>query len=261
MLALQRLLKRTARSLVRQQTIGMIDYVRFPSHAAAWGGPFNGQPARQALFQDIIANVRPCAIIETGTYLGTTTEFMAGTGLPIYSVEANARNYGFARARFWRRRNIKLLQGDSRSALQELLEGPLRPLADGPLLFYLDAHWTEDLPLAAEIDIIFSRCQQAVIMVDDFQVPADPGYGYDDYGAGKALCPAYIEPAVSGHRLCPFFPSTPSSEEGGARRGCIVLAKQSTKVPALASIPRLRSVSESEFRCQTELNSALPYAR
>ena len=105
------LVKRVVRPLLREQAIGMIDYMRFPSRGAAWGGPFNGQPARQALFRDIVANVRPRAIIETGTYLGTTTDFMVATGLPIYTVEADPRNYGFARARFWHRRNITLLQG------------------------------------------------------------------------------------------------------------------------------------------------------
>src|SRR5216683_8159337 len=34
-----------------------------------------------------------------------------------------------------------------------------------------------DLPLAEEIDIVFSRCPLAVVMVDDFQVPSDAGYG------------------------------------------------------------------------------------
>ena len=108
-----------------KNAIGMINYIRFPSRGAAWDGPFNGQTARQALFHDIIIHSRPRAIVETGTYLGTTTDFLADTGLPVYSIEADPRNYGFARARLWLRRNVTLLQGDSRETLHKLINGPL----------------------------------------------------------------------------------------------------------------------------------------
>jgi hypothetical protein len=66
--------KRVLRSLLGEQIIGMIDYIRSPDRGAAWGGPFNGQPVRQALFREIIATMRPQGIVETGTYLGTTTD-------------------------------------------------------------------------------------------------------------------------------------------------------------------------------------------
>ena len=39
----------------------------------------------------LVEKFKPAAIIETGTYLGTTTEFMAATGVPVYSVEGNLR--------------------------------------------------------------------------------------------------------------------------------------------------------------------------
>jgi predicted O-methyltransferase YrrM len=234
-------MKAIARHLLHHQTIGMINYIMFSCPGAAWGGPFNGQLVRQALFRDIIVNIRPHAIVETGTYLGTTTNFLADTGLPIYSVEADPRNYGFARARFWRRRNVTLLQGDSRETLQKLIGGPLRALASSSLFFYLDAHWNDDLPLAEELELVFSRCSAAVVMIDDFQVPFDEGYGYDDYGPGKALVPRYIASAVSVHELRAFYPSTSSADESGARRGCVVLARHSTLISALSSLPLLCS--------------------
>ena len=233
--------KRVLRSLLGEQIIGMIDYIRYPDRGAAWGGPFNGQPVRQALFREIIATMRPQGIVETGTYLGTTTDFMAQTGLPIFTVETDRRNYGFVRARFvWGRRNINLLHGDSRAALRKLFDGPLRDLSSRTLFFYLDAHWNDDLPLAEEIDIVFCRCPSAIVMIDDFQVPSDAGYAYDDYGRGKALVPQYIAPAVSAHGLQAFFPSTPSADEGGMRRGCVVLAKQDSHRLGLGSILLLR---------------------
>src|SRR5215469_4379766 len=186
-------MKGIIRRLLGDTAIGMISYLLFPSRGAAWGGPFNGQLARQALFRDIIDSCQPCAIVETGTYLGTTTEFLADTGLPVYSMESDRRNYGFARARLWGRRNVSLFRGDSRKTLHKLIDGPLHAFASSnSLFFYLDAHWNDDLPLAGELELVFSRCSAAVVMIDDFQVPFDAGYAYDDYGAGKALIPQYI---------------------------------------------------------------------
>jgi hypothetical protein len=241
-----KILKRACRRLVGDAAVGMLDYIRFPSRSAAWGGPLNGQPARQALFLQIIDEIRPRAIIETGTYLGTTTDFMAGTGLPVYTVEADQRSYGFARARFWRRRNVTVLQGDSRETLRRLLDGSLRTLTRNPLFFYFDAHWNDDLPLVEELEIVFSRCPAAVAMIDDFQVPFDAGYGYDDYGPGKALIASYIAPAVSRYQLLTLYPATPSVAESGMRRGCVVLAKENVHGKALALVPLLRRAEETE---------------
>src|SRR5215472_15825325 len=73
--------------------------------------PFNGQRYRQDLFHNLIEKFSPIAIVETGTYLATTTEFMAKTELPIFSVESDPLNYGLARARLWWHRNVHLLRG------------------------------------------------------------------------------------------------------------------------------------------------------
>jgi hypothetical protein len=172
---------------------------------------------------------------------------MAETGLPVFSIESHSRNYWFVRARFWGRRNIKILHGDSRTVLLRLLDGPLHHLSDCPLFFYLDAHWNEDLPLVEEIDIVFRRCPSAVVMVDDFRVPSDDGYGYDHYGPGKALTSDYIRPAVLSHQLQAFYPSTPAAAEGGARRGCVLLTKEPVQRSALASVSLLRPAGEGEL--------------
>ena len=256
---LRRLLPRQA-IVMAQQTIGMIDYIRWPGHGVGWG-PFNGQTARQALFVDIIARAQPHAIVETGTFLGVTTELMAQTQLPVFSIELYPRSYGFARARFWRARNVKLLQGDSRTGLRRLFDGPLRPLCGLTVFFYLDAHWNDDLPLADEVDMVFKRCPNAVVMIDDFEVPSDAGYGYDDYGPGKALISGYIRPVILAHQLRAFYPSTPSAADypstpmaaaglavpGRLRRGCVVLAKEACHGPDLASLALLRPATEAEL--------------
>ncbi len=174
---------------------------------------------------------------------------MAETGLPIYSVEGLPRNYGFARARLWRKRNVYLYQGDSRQVLRKLFAGKLRSLRGQIVFAYLDAHWNADLPLREELELIFSHCPAAVVMIDDFQVPDDPGYQYDDYGAGKSLSPAYIGPVLAAYDLAAYYPSTPSSAETGAKRGCVGLVNKHSHDDLLRGLPLLR-------RCAEESNVA-----
>jgi hypothetical protein len=98
-----------------------------------------------------------------------------------------------------------------------------KKLPAGRTLFYLDAHWEEDLPLWEEIDLIFAEQPHAVIIVDDFRVPRDLGYGYDDYGWGKCLSASNLY-EVTLIRPSLFFPNQPSGHETGVVRGCVVLA-------------------------------------
>jgi hypothetical protein len=201
-------LKAALRGLVGEQATGALDYLLKPGRGSDWGGPFNGQPFRRALFLAMVEQLRPLAIVETGTYRAVTTQFMARTKLPVFTVESDARMHGFARTKLWRQRNVKPLLQDSRSALRDLLDGPLSGLTSSCLFFYLDAHWNEDLPLADELQIILRRCASPVIMIDDFQVPDDAGCGFDDYGPGKALTPVYIAPAIKAHDARAFYPAT-----------------------------------------------------
>jgi hypothetical protein len=66
------------------------------------------------------------------------------------------------------------------------------------------------------------------IMIDDFRVPNDPGYSYDDYGPGKSLSLRDF-PFDSDPQFVPYFPARHSTEESGIRRGCIVLASPDLK--------------------------------
>jgi hypothetical protein len=219
--------------------VGRIRFYLLPERRESWAGPFNGQTARVRIFNAILDECHPIAVVETGTHRATTTYFLArSTSKPIYTVELDAENWGFASERLRACKNVFLEQGDSRSFLSKCVSQP--NLQNGPVLFYLDAHWNDDLPLAEEIEIIFSALPEAVLMVDDFQVPGDTGYGYDDYGPGKALTPEYIAPSCQKFGLLQFFPSIPAHEETGAKRGCVVLAGSRKIVSKLERINLLR---------------------
>jgi hypothetical protein len=94
------------------------------------------------------------------------------------------------------------------------------------VFFYLDAHWEGDLPLQEEIEIIVKRFPEFLIMVDDFAVSGDSGYGFDDYGPGKMLALRDF-PFHGDRRTSVYFPTCSSEAETGSKRGCVVLAAPS----------------------------------
>ena len=236
------MLKRVGSRLLGEQIMGMVDYIRHPERALAWGGPFNGQQGRRAIFEAIVCSQNPQLIVETGTYRGTTTEMLASAGTPVVTIEAHPRHYGFARVRLRKLPNVDLRMGDSRQAMAKLFHRIGPPSQPGTLFAYLDAHWNADLPLAQELDLAFTWDRDAIVMIDDFQVPDDPGYGYDDYGPGRALTPAYIEPVCRAFKLAKLYPKRTSDEETGARRGCVVLASEGRWAGRLLSSGLLRRI-------------------
>src|SRR5579862_7023560 len=64
------LAKRIGRQILSPSLLGYLDYYRFPKLAASWGGPFNGQRARQEIFNALLRAIPFDLIVETGTYRG-----------------------------------------------------------------------------------------------------------------------------------------------------------------------------------------------
>ncbi len=208
-----------------QSFVGALDFYRYPEQLDSWGGPFNGQCFRQTIFIDLVRACKFDAVIETGTYRGSTTLFLAlnSGGAPVYTSEIDGRFFALARRRLRAIPNIRMYNTDSRKFLSAL------NLSDnGCKFFYLDAHWLKDLPLADETTFVAQNFRSFAIMIDDFQVPNDPGYAYDDYGPGKSLSLRDF-PFDSDPRFVAYFPTRRSTEESGRRRGCIVLASPDLK--------------------------------
>jgi hypothetical protein len=217
--------------------LGAFDYTFRREVNARFGGPLNGSPVRLAAFGELNRRCSFAAVVETGTYRGESTLFFADTGCPVYSSEVDPRFWSYSRARLRSRSNAHLYLGDSRESLRQLIQDSAMP--KDRVFFYLDAHWREDLPLREEVDLIFRHWTRPVVMVDDFQVPDDPGYKFDDYGEGKKLSLAYLNP-VAHLGFIPFFPALPSSEEVGIKRGWVVLACDSFSIDQLRGITQLR---------------------
>jgi hypothetical protein len=104
-------------------------------------------------------------------------------------------------------------------------------------------------------------CTKAAILIDDFEVPDDPGYGFDTYGPDLTLNASYIDAAVCNHGLAMFYPSTPSSAETGMRRGCVILSKGEGSAEALRGISLLRSFKLGTTAVSVASHCALPHTR
>lgn len=222
--------------MIGESNYGRMEYFLKPKLRD--GRPLNGQAHRQRIFSDIVRNFPLQAIVETGAFRGTTTSFFSRMGLPVYAVEINPRFYSYCATRFRHaRETVHIAFGDSRSFLNELRDDPSVPKRS--VFFYLDAHWSNDLPLRGEVEIIFSHWEKSVVMIDDFRVPGTD-YGFDDYGPGKTLDLDYLMPVVSARKLAVFFPSVDQSQETGWKRGTAVLCQDGEIVATLEKFDTLR---------------------
>jgi hypothetical protein len=211
-----------------------------PSKLSSWGGPMNGQLGRQQLIRELLKFANVDAVVETGTYRGTTTEFLWHlTGRPVYSVECERRFYEYARRRFCWNSHIHLSLADSRAYLRQLAQDHTVPKQN--VLFYLDAHWGSHLPLQQELTTIVQEWQDPIIVIDDFEVPGDPGYGFDDYGDGLTLTLHHLPSEILA-KMIVFSPSLPSVQETGARRGCAIAVGAGRASDFMATLPLRRIV-------------------
>jgi hypothetical protein len=162
------------------------------------------------------------AIIETGTYMGASTAHFARQGVPVYTCESQDHFFARAMANLTEFSNVHMHLQDSRAFLTGLAADPAITFACP--IFYLDAHWYEDLPLAEEIAIIRKRWPRFMIMVDDFEVPGT-SYGFDRYSNGLELTLNYLRNEnIDLESMAVMFPTASDSAETSVKRGTLVLS-------------------------------------
>jgi hypothetical protein len=179
--------------------------------------PFNGQLLRLRTIRALTDAFEPDAFVETGTFIGSTTRFFCGNGVPVFTVEVKPLFWLLGRLRLGWNRDVTVLRSDSRVALRLLA----KQASFASPLVYLDAHWRDDVPLADELNLVFTLWDDTLAVVDDFRVDGDSGYAFDTYrGMPLALSDIHVPDNV-----LLAAPAQPSSEETGARRGTLYLAK------------------------------------
>lgn len=117
--------------------------------------------------------------VETGTLVGKTAEWAASRFTNVYTMELSYNWFVIAKEKLKKYENVQLLHGRSQSILYHLA-----PRLKNPTLFWLDAHWSNDLgypriepavcPVLEEIEHIGKSELAHVILVDDFRL-----FGYE----------------------------------------------------------------------------------
>ncbi len=111
--------------------------------------------------------------IETGTYLGVTTNYVQSFFSKVYSIELSETLSSEARHHFRGKKHISILQGDSGLLLEDLVKNNIEKK-----LFWLDAHYSAgitassanfgDTPISKEIEEILKYwVPESVVLIDD----------------------------------------------------------------------------------------------
>ncbi len=124
----------------------------------------------------LIRNGIPNAIwVETGTYLGQTTEILAENSQKVYSIEPEPKLFANAKKYFSGFINVEILHGLSEQILPALLKKN-----KGDINFYLDGHFSsgitfkgpKETPIIEELKIIamnIKNYKKICIIIDDIR--------------------------------------------------------------------------------------------
>jgi hypothetical protein len=142
------------------------------------GTAFHRDRMMRRIILEIINFFSPTAFVETGTYKGGGLYFIAKHtyNLPLFSCEIKKEFFEEATRFLKKFPNVKIFNQSSEDFLNQL---QVSDFGECPL-FYLDAHGhgCEYLPLKNEVRIITSKCDRAIIIIDDFQVPDREEFAY-----------------------------------------------------------------------------------
>ncbi|NBO18349.1 MAG: hypothetical protein EBV03_03815 [Proteobacteria bacterium] len=124
----------------------------------------------------LLRNGLPSATwVETGTFLGQTTQLLAKHGTRVYSIEPEPGLFARARKLFSSHGNVEILNGTSEDVFPTLL-----PRLSGDVNFWLDGHYSagitfkgpQDTPILDELDCIsrnIDRFGRICVLVDDIR--------------------------------------------------------------------------------------------
>ena len=115
--------------------------------------------------------------VETGTYLGDTTKFLANNfpKSKIFSLEPQKSIFKFAKFRLRRKANVEIINGSSEEKFEEILHKLV-----GPVNFWLDGHFSGDItyqgesisPIIKELNLIEkykARMGDLAVLIDDIR--------------------------------------------------------------------------------------------
>lgn len=179
----------------------------------------NGQHFRREIVSKLLNRINFNFIIETGTEHGFSTAYFATFGKKVISIEKSKPLFYLAKRKLGNFTNIHLIHNDSKNIKNILKQNEID--RESQVFFYLDAHSENDYPLLDELEFITSNYKKSLILIDDFQVPNDDGYGFDSFN-GRKLNLKLISKSLMGKNFI-YFPMIASNIETGRLRGYVLI--------------------------------------
>lgn len=143
-----------------------------------WADRAYAAPAPQCVKQSVLFrnNLNNATWVETGTYLGDTTEFLSFFSSFVHTIEPAPELYSKAKQRFLEFQNVKV-----HAEISEIILPQLLPALSGNVCFWLDGHYSggntfagpNDTPLRIELKLIsenLHRFSDTVILIDDIRL-------------------------------------------------------------------------------------------
>lgn len=160
---------------------------------------FHGDPFYQKIVSTLLETYKATSFVETGTYLGHSSEFIAKRfpKLPVYTTEVNQGFFDIATNRLKKYDSVSMYKQHTLDFLRQTLINI--DLGERPV-FFIDAHWEHDWPLIDELNHIKTHYPNAILVIDDMKVPHQTQFPYDNYGGDKVCDVEHIAPVI-GH-LC-----------------------------------------------------------
>lgn len=140
-----------------------------------WGSRSFASPSPQFIKQSCLVRngIAGATWVETGTFLGATTQLLSKHAPKVYSIEPEPTLYANARAKFENMKNVEIIKGTSEDVFPTLLSG-----ITGNVNFWLDGHYSagitfrghQETPIADELDQIgkhLAHFGKLVVLIDD----------------------------------------------------------------------------------------------
>ena len=153
-------------------------------HAWARAGKIIPPPPgkeKEQTIKEYAARFSTDILVETGTFVGSTTQAMKNTFKEIFSIELDHNLYELAKSIFAHDAHVHIIEGDSGEILPKLLGD-----VQSPCLFWLDGHYSgkgtakgeQETPIQKELKTIFAhKIINHVILIDDAKdFTGDNGY-------------------------------------------------------------------------------------
>ena len=194
---------------------------------------FNHECIRAYIFWRLHQHFGCSSFVETGSLYGSTSAYVQRVfKTPVFTSEINSTYYLFSKANLLWARGIKKFRSNSPDFLKRVCHPST--IGSNPM-FYLDAHWYDHVPLPEELATIRDRCEKAVIVIDDFFVPSEPRFRYDEYPQLR-IDLSVVETALLDRRkdVSVYLPAyDPEKEPYGKAAGfAVLLLGQEEDLPA-----------------------------